>query len=92
VTTEPALQVTGLSYPCSFPLKLFIRPDAAVEERLQALVRSELPPDAPIEVERRASAKGNYLCLTLTFTAEDEAHLTRIIKAAGADPGVVLAL
>ena len=92
VATDTSLEVTGLTYPCSFPLKLFIRPDPAVEERLQALVKSELPPDAPLEVERRASAKGNYICLTLIFTAENEAHLTRIIKATGADPGVVLAL
>jgi uncharacterized protein len=92
LTTDSAPQVTGLTYPCSFPLKLFVRPDPAVEERLQAVVKNELPPDAPVEVERRASAKGNYICLTLTFTAEDEAHLTRIIKAASADPGVVLAL
>ena len=51
-----------------------------------------LPAEAPMEVERRASAKGTYLCLTLTFTAEDEAQLTRITQAVGTAPGVVLAL
>ena len=87
-TTEPV----GLVYPCSFPVKVFVRPDAEVEERLQTLVRSHLQPDAGLEVERRSSANGKYLCLTLIFVAEDEAHLTRITKAITADPGVVLSL
>ncbi|MDE0854149.1 MAG: DUF493 domain-containing protein [Nevskia sp.] len=82
----------GLVYPCSFPVKVFVRPDAEVEDRLQTLVRSHLQPEAVLEVERRSSANGNYLCLTLIFIAEDEAHLTRITQAIGADPGVVLSL
>ena len=86
------MQPRGLTYPCSFPVKVFIRPDAEVEERLQALVRGLLQPAAELEVERRASATGKYLCLTLTFVAEDEAHLLRITGAIGADPGVVLSL
>jgi putative lipoic acid-binding regulatory protein len=86
------MEPVGLVYPCSFPVKVFVRPDAEVEERLRALVRSHLQPEAGLEIERRLSAKGNYLCLTLIFIAEDEAHLTRITKAIGADPGVVLAL
>jgi putative lipoic acid-binding regulatory protein len=85
-------QPRGLTYPCSFPVKVFIRPDAAVEERLQTLVRNHLQPQATLEVERRNSSTGKYLCLTLTFVAEDEAHLTRITGAISADPGVVLSL
>ena len=87
-TTEPR----GLTYPCSFPVKVFVRPDAEVEQRLQDLVRSHLQPEAGLEVERRASANGKYLCLTLIFVAEDEAHLTRITQSISADPGVVLSL
>jgi putative lipoic acid-binding regulatory protein len=86
------MQVRGLVYPTEFPVKLFIRPDLAVERRLLALVRSHLPEQSPLNVERRASAKGNYLCLTLTFVAQDEDHLLRITTAVRADPGVVLSL
>jgi len=86
------MEPVGLVYPCSFPVKVFVRPDAGVEQRLEALVRAQLQPEAGLEIERRASAKGNYLCLTLTFVAEDEAHLTRITKAIAADPAVVLSL
>jgi uncharacterized protein len=91
-TKPKASDVVGLVYPCSFPVKVFIRPEPGVEERLQELVRGHLQPEAALEVERRASSTGKYLCLTLTFVAEDEAHLTRITSAIGADPGVVLSL
>ncbi len=87
-----ASDVVGLVYPCSFPVKVFIRPEPGVEQRVQDLVRGHLQPESTLEVERRSSTTGKYLCLTLTFVAEDEAHLTRITKAIGADPGVVLSL
>lgn len=87
-----ASDVVGLVYPCAFPVKVFIRPEPEVEERVQELVRGHLQPQALLEVERRSSSTGKYLCLTLTFIAEDEAHLTRITAAIGADPGVVLSL
>ena len=89
---QKASEVVGLVYPCSFPVKVFIRPEPGVEERVQELVRGQLQPEAMLEIERRASSGGKYLCLTLTFIAEDEAHLTRITQAIGADPGVVLSL
>jgi uncharacterized protein len=85
-------EARGLTYPCSFPVKVFIRPEAGVEDRLQSLVRTHLQPEAALEIERRSSSTGKYICLTLTFVAEDEAHLTRITSAIGADPGVVLSL
>jgi putative lipoic acid-binding regulatory protein len=85
-------QARGLTYPCSYPVKVFIRPDAEVEQRLQALVRERLAADAPLEIERRASSTGKYVCLTLVFTAEDESQLMGITGAISADPGVVLAL
>ncbi|MBL6750889.1 MAG: DUF493 domain-containing protein [Nevskia sp.] len=86
------MKPAGLVYPCEFPVKLFIRPDAAVEQRLESLVRSHLDAGAPLTVERRSSAKGNYLCLTLVFVARSEDHLLRITQAVREDPGVVLSL
>jgi putative lipoic acid-binding regulatory protein len=86
------MEPVGLVYPCEFPVKVFVRPDAEVEQRLETLVRGHLQPEAVLQIERRASAQGKYLCLTLIFVAEDEAHLTRITKAIGTDPAVVLSL
>ena len=85
-------EVRGLTSPCSFPVKVFVRPDAEVEQRLQALVRERLEPEATLEIERRNSSTGKYVCLTLIFVARDEGHLLGITGAISADPGVVLAL
>ena len=86
------MQPQGLTYPCEFPLKLFVRPDPEVERRLQALLASHLAEGAELTLERRTSTKGNYVCLTFNFVAENEPHVLRITAAVRADPGVVLSL
>ncbi|GAC1628803.1 MAG: DUF493 domain-containing protein [Nevskia sp.] len=82
----------GMTYPCEFPLKVFIKPDDAVAERIAAVAHAQLAVGATIDVSRRLSSTGKYLALSLNFTAEDAAHLDRVIKAVMADPGVILAL
>ncbi len=79
-------------YPSRFPLKVFVIPDAAVEARIEQLFRSEVGDADTIEMSRRPSPKGKYLCLTLTFTATSLSHAEKVVKAVSADPAVVLAL
>lgn len=85
---EPA----GLTYPCEFPLKIFIRPDEETAARITELVQALLAPGAAITTSRRLSSGGKYLGLTLNFTADDAEQLDRVIKAVTGDPGVILAL
>lgn len=82
----------GMTYPCEFPIKVFIRPDEAVAERIAGLARAELPDGATLTTSRRLSSTGKYLALTLNFTAEDAGQLQRVIDAVKADPGVLLSL
>jgi putative lipoic acid-binding regulatory protein len=82
----------GLVYPCEFPLKLFIKPDLATEQRLIELTRSQLDAGAILETSRRSSSNGKYLSLTINFVAQDAVHLQRVIDTVCKDPGVVLAL
>ena len=90
---EPGVDLPpGLVYPCDFPLKLVIKPDPEPEARLVALARSQLADGARLETSRRSSSGGKYQSLTLTFVADDAAHLKRLIDTVCADPGVVLAL
>lgn len=92
--TEPAKAAApqGLTYPCEFPLKVFIRPDDEVATRIAGLVHAELELGATVALSRRLSSGGKYLALTLNFVADDAAQLDRVIKAVTADPGVILAL
>lgn len=82
----------GLTYPCEFPLKIFIRPDEETAVRITQVVQVLLAPGAEITTSRRLSSGGKYLGLTLNFTAEDAEQLDRVIKAVTSDPGVILAL
>lgn len=84
--------VARLSYPCLYPVKVFLRPDAEAEARLVAQLRAELAPGAALEVERRPSANARYVCLTLRFTAQDAAQVERIATRLRSAPGVLMAL
>lgn len=81
-----------LEYPCRFPIKVFVRPSAETETRIEALVRGALPDATPVTVERRSSRSGHYLCLTLTFTARDAEQVRRVGAAVRDADGVLLAI
>lgn len=82
----------GLTYPCEFPLKVFIRPDEETAERIARVAHAQLAVGAVITTARRLSSTGKYLALTLNFIADDAEQLDRVIKSVMADPGVILAL
>ncbi|TAM09784.1 MAG: DUF493 domain-containing protein [Nevskiaceae bacterium] len=88
MAAEPA----GLSYPCAYPVKVFLRPDAEVEAALVAGIRAELAPGAALEVVRRPSSSARYICLTLRFTAQDAEQVGRIAARLRAAPGVLMTL
>lgn len=90
--TETKSPPPGLTYPCEFPLKIFIRPDDEVALRITQLACDQLAAGAEVSSARRLSSGGKYLALTLNFIAEDPEQLDRVIKAVTADPGVILAL
>lgn len=82
----------SLDYPCSYPAKVFLRPDAATETALIKRVQTQLEPGTPLEVERRPSAAGTYLCLTLRFTAQSAEHAQRVAATIRAADGILMAL
>lgn len=82
----------GMTYPCEFPLKIFIRPDEETAERIAKVAHAQMAVGAVITTSRRLSSTGKYMALTLNFIADDAERLDRVIKAVMADPGVILAL
>jgi putative lipoic acid-binding regulatory protein len=82
----------GMTYPCEFPLKIFIRPDEEIAERIAKVAHAQMAVGAVITTSRRLSSTGKYMALTLNFIADDAEQLDRVIKAVMADPGVILAL
>lgn len=86
------MDVRGLEYPCAYPVKVFLKPDAAAEAELLTRVRAAAGADSPVEVSRNTSRGGAYICLTLTFTATDADHALRVGAAARDAPGVLLSV
>lgn len=82
----------GMTYPCEFPIKVFIRPDEETAERVAKVAHAQMAVGAVITTSRRLSSTGKYMALTLNFIADDAEQLDRVIKAVMADPGVILAL
>lgn len=80
----------SLEYPADFPVKLFLRPDTAAEAAVLAAVTTAIG-TAP-RSERRPSANGRYVCLSLNFTATDAAQVERMREAIAAQPAVILSL
>lgn len=79
-------------YPCDFPVKAFLRPDAADEAALIRKIEAALGPGNPLEVGRRPSSQGRYVCLTLRFRARDAAHARRIGALIHRDERVLIAI
>jgi len=83
---------SGLSYPCRFPVKVFLKPDEGTEAGVVARVRAELTADDELELRRSRSSSGGYVCLTLTFTATDADQVSRVAAAVRDAPGVLLSV
>ncbi|HEX7380598.1 MAG TPA: DUF493 family protein [Nevskiaceae bacterium] len=79
-------------YPCDFPIKAFMRPDAQAEAALIRRIEAALGPGTRLDVGRRSSAHGRYVCLTLRFRARDAAHARRIGALVHRDERVLMAL
>lgn len=86
------LDAHELKYPCTFPVKVFLKPDAADEAHVESLVRAELAAASPLQIQRSLSSSGAYTCLTLSFTATDAEQIRRIGAALRDTPGVLLSI
>lgn len=86
------MDARGLEYPCTFPVKVFLKPDAANEAHVESLVRAELAAGSPLQIQRSLSSSGAYTCLSLSFTATDAEQIRRIGTALRDAPGVLLSI
>lgn len=90
---EAALeQETLLEFPCRFPLKIMGPATPAFEQQMRALVLAALGERQDTVWAVRPSAKGNFVGLTVTFTAEHRAELDALYRAISAHPDVKMCL
>ena len=79
-----------LEYPCSFPVKIFIRPSDSDKQRITSLVTDVA--GQPVALDERISNGGKYMCLSVAFPARDEAHIELLREKLAAEKAVILSL
>ncbi|MCP1672971.1 putative lipoic acid-binding regulatory protein [Natronocella acetinitrilica] len=83
---------TLLEFPCEFPVKAMGRADEDFVLRVVELVREHVPDLDESRVATSASRRGNYVSVTITFTAISQAQIDAVYLALNADDQVVMTL
>lgn len=70
-----------IEYPCDFPIKVMGKAHEGFEAAMVQVVRGFDPAFDPARIERRPSARGNYVGLTLTVHVTSREQLDAIYRA-----------
>ena len=90
--TTPDAPESLIEYPCDFPIKVMCIAQETLVETMSALLAQYDPEFNPAKVTTRASAKGNYLSLTVVVRATSRAQLDNIYLAFSGHPLVKMVL
>ena len=61
-------------FPCDFPIKVMGRQDENFESHVLGLISNHVSDQAGLDVSRRPSSNGNFIAVTVTFTATSRAQ------------------
>ncbi len=90
---EAALErETLLEFPCEFPIKIMGPATGDFDVQIRALVTEHLGELPPTAWKIRLSAKGNFVGMTLTFTATSKSQIDALYRAITAHPDVKMCL
>ena len=90
--SDSSTQPDGLTYPSHYPIKLFLKPDPEAEPALLARLLATLDEGNRFETRRNSSSGGKYECITLDYTAQNEAEVERLRAAIQAEASIILSL
>ncbi len=90
--TTPDAPESLIEYPCDFPIKVMCISHETLVETMSVLVAEHDPEFHAGKLTTRASAKGNYLSLTVTVRATSRVQLDNIYRAFSGHPLVKMVL
>ncbi len=82
----------AIIFPCDYPIKVFGRDVDSFEELVMSLFRQHVPQEVPLLVSSRASEKGSYLAVSITFRAESRDQVEALVATLQAHPRVLMLL
>lgn len=85
-------EVSPLTFPCAFPIKVMGRTQVGFAQAVVALVQKHAPDFDPATLEMRASRAGNYLSVTATIQATSRAQLDDLYRDLTSHPMVTMVL
>lgn len=83
---------TLLEFPCTFPLKIMGRADAALTPTVLDIVQRHAPDFDGATIVTRPSSSGRYLSLTCTINATSKAQLDALYRELSGHPLVKVVL
>lgn len=81
-----------LEFPCDFAVKAMGRQSDTFDALVASLIRTHVPSLGENAVRVRPSKGGNFIAVTVSFTAESRAQLDAIYQALSDHPDVLMAL
>ena len=90
--TLPQSRPTGLTFPCTFPIKAMGYNHVDFEALVVSIVQKHTPDPLENEVRRQLSSGGRYVSVTVTITAQSQQQLDTIYLELNAHEQVVMVL
>ena len=81
-----------LQFPCSFPIKMMGRADAAFSDTAISLVEQHVGKVAADAIQTSASRNGNFLSVTVTIDAKSQEQLDSIYNDLSNHEDILVAL
>jgi putative lipoic acid-binding regulatory protein len=85
-------EAAGLTFPCTFPIKIMGRTQDGFAQAVADVVRRHACDFDPAALEMRASKEGNWLSVTATINATSREQLDNLYRELVAHPMVKMVL
>lgn len=89
IQTDPP---EALKFPCRFPIKAMGRQDDGLVDTVRDIVARHVRRPEDMTVKWRHSRQGNYISVTVTFTAHSRAQLDDLYRELSGHPHILVVL
>ena len=89
---NPMKQISLISYPLDFPIKIMGRSEPGFVQTIIDIVRKHAPDLDESAIELRTSKKNSYLSVTCTIVATSREQLDALYQELGNHPAVAMIL
>ena len=83
---------TALKFPCEFLVKVMGANTVDFEAEIVMISRQHIPDLGEASIQSRPSTAGNYVSITITFTATSKPQIDNLYRALTAHPDVKFVL